>query len=307
MKPRGFDARFVVVCCVVLLAGAALWLRPVLHPIRAAERTAQAAAPGSRPVPVLVELFTAEGCSSCPPADELLGKLDREQPLENARIIVLSEHVDYWNKDGWEDRFSSPEMTERQNEYNYIFKLPDVYTPQMIVDGAAQMNGTDGRAIAAALMKAATSHTIPLEITSVQVRGRDVTFTLRNGMPATPADVNVYAALVDPEDRTEVRAGENHGRTLEHTNVVRVLERIGGSWHTQSFGREAVRVQRQRFRTADARRNAADRLRAGEESRSCVGRGCVPHRRHGRDKGRGQRVPRCGELSAACGVTCARG
>jgi hypothetical protein len=185
---------------------------------------------------VLVELFTSEGCSSCPPADALLGRLDREQPLSNAKIIVLSEHVDYWNNGGWQDRFSSAALTERQNEYGDFFKLSDVYTPQMVVNGAVQMNGTDGKKIAATLEDAAVSHPIPLQITSVQVRGKAVSFTLRNGMPATPGSVDVYAALVDPEDTTKVGAGENHGRTLQHVGVVRVLERVSGSTHTQDLG-----------------------------------------------------------------------
>ena len=205
---------------------------------RAATRDAQTNADGRQAgkVPVLVELFTAEGCSSCPPADALLGVLDRQQPIPNARIIVLSEHVDYWNNGGWHDRFSSPEITERQKGYGDFFKLDDVYTPQMVVNGAVQLNGTDAQGIEAALLHAADSHPLPLQIASVQTRGKEVTFMLRNGMPATPKEVDVYAALVDPEDTTEVSAGENRGRTLQHFGVVRMLNQIGGSWHTQSLG-----------------------------------------------------------------------
>ncbi len=241
MKSRGFARTLHFAACAGFALGIVCWLCPGGggSDIRAAARDAQAnvsTAQASK-VPVLVELFTAEGCSSCPPADALLGRLDREQPLQGARIIVLSEHVDYWNKEGWLDRFSSAELTERQREYQYLFKLEDVYTPQMVVNGAVQMNGTDGKAIAAALEQAAASHPIPLQITSVQIGGKAVTFTLRNGMPAAPGEVNVYAALVDPEDTTEVRAGENHGRTLKHVGVVRTLERIGSSWHTEDLGK----------------------------------------------------------------------
>jgi hypothetical protein len=236
MKRRGFVRSFVVVACATFAAGVGWWLCAGRggSAVRAAQASVDAGQVGK--VPVLVELFTSEGCSSCPPADALLGRLDREQPLSNAKIIVLSEHVDYWNNGGWQDRFSSAALTERQNEYGDFFKLSDVYTPQMVVNGAVQMNGTDGKKIAAALEDAAVSHPIPLQITSVQVRGKAVSFTLRNGMPATPGSVDVYAALVDPEDTTKVGAGENHGRTLQHVGVVRVLDRVSGSSRTQDLG-----------------------------------------------------------------------
>ena len=238
MELRRITRSYEIVACVAFAAGITSWLCVSRSVVRAGARAVQADAGAAQTgkVPVLVELFTAEGCSSCPPADALLGRLDREQPLHGARIIVLGEHVDYWNSGGWQDRFSSAELTERQKEYQYVFKLNEVYTPQMVVNGTAQMNGADGKAIAAALEQAATSHPIPLQITGVQIDGKDVTFRLHDGMPATAQDVNVYAALVDPEDTTEVRAGENQGRTLQHVGVVRVLDRIGGSWHTQSLG-----------------------------------------------------------------------
>ena len=191
----------------------------------------------SAKTPILVELFTSEGCSSCPPADDLLGQLDR-QPFPSTKIIVLSEHVDYWNHGGWEDRFSSVQLTDRQKDYQELFKLDDVYTPQMVVNGTDQMSGSDVKKIELALQKAASEHPIPLQITSVQVNGKHVKFTLHDGMPETPGDVNVYAALVDPADTTEVRAGENHGRTLQHVGVVRKLERIGSSWRTQDLGKK---------------------------------------------------------------------
>src|SRR5277367_3092683 len=111
-------------------------------------------APNSKPA-VIAELFTSEGCSSCPPADDLLAELDRRKTLAGVPVIVLSEHVDYWNHDGWKDPFSSELWTERQNYYNQRFRLESVYTPQMVIDGAQQVNGSNGGQVAHAIETAA--------------------------------------------------------------------------------------------------------------------------------------------------------
>ena len=176
--------------------------------------------------PVLVELFTSEGCSSCPPADALLARLERDQPVPSADIIVLSEHVDYWDQLGWRDRFSSHATTERQSQYSNRFNLPDIYTPQMVVDGQSQFNGSDFHAASQAIARAARTRPLTLQLEPPTLTGKMLSATLHASSPST-ANADLYAAIVDPEDTTQVRNGENGGRTLRHVGVVRSLTRVG--------------------------------------------------------------------------------
>jgi hypothetical protein len=177
--------------------------------------------------PVLVELFTSEGCSSCPPADALLAKLDHIQPVAGAEIIVLGEHVDYWDELGWHDRFSSHQYTERQSQYSSRLGVDGVYTPQMIVDGTDQFVGNDSAHALRAIQHAAQATKLPLTLSHPVVDGNRISATVST--TATPAQLHgdLYAALVDPTDTTDVRHGENGGRQLQHVGVVRVMQRIG--------------------------------------------------------------------------------
>jgi hypothetical protein len=179
--------------------------------------------------PVLVELFTSEGCSSCPPADRLLATLSAKQPVAEADIVVLEEHVDYWDNLGWRDRFSSSVFTARQNLYATRLRVEEPYTPQMVVDGTAQFVGNDPSKALTAITRAASNRKIPLNIDRANVSVRQI-----SGSVSTPGTANLpqgdlYAALVDSAATTQVRAGENSGRRLDHVSVVRVLQRIGRS------------------------------------------------------------------------------
>jgi hypothetical protein len=181
----------------------------------------------SNRTPVLVELFTSEGCSSCPPADALLAKLDHDQPIQNAEIIVLGEHVDYWDNLGWHDRFSSHQYTERQNQYSARLSVDGVYTPQMIVDGTDQFVGNDSAHAQRAITHAAQASKLNLSLSKPVVDARKISSSVSLHPSGSQAHGDLYAALVDPIDTTDVRNGENGGRRLQHVGVVRNLQRIG--------------------------------------------------------------------------------
>ena len=163
--------------------------------------------------PVLVELFTSEGCSDCPPADRVLQQLD-------PYVVVLSEHVDYWDHQGWRDRFSSHEFTVRQEEYARRFQIESPYTPQMVVDGAAQFVGSDARRakeeLARAGQKPKARITLAPDPGGVRVTVAD-----------SPDSGSVFLALAQDSAASDVSAGENRGRHLVHTSVLRNLRKIG--------------------------------------------------------------------------------
>lgn len=167
----------------------------------------------------VVELFTSQGCSSCPPVDEMVGKMAKQDEL-----IVLSFHVDYWNYIGWKDPFSSPEATERQKGYRRALKKSYVYTPQVIVDGTTEIRGRKKSEIAARV-KAARKRA-KLNITLTQTGDGLVDIRIPAGHHWGPA-ADIWVAVYDNQIKTDVRAGENKGKTLINTNVVRAFQRIG--------------------------------------------------------------------------------
>jgi hypothetical protein len=187
--------------------------------------TLQAASDSPQPASpaVLVELFTSEGCSSCPPADRLLAELDRQQPVPGTTIVVLSEHVDYWDHEGWRDPFSSHQWTERQNDYGRQFALDSVYTPQMVIDGNRQASGGDGRAILSAIQQSAKTPGIEIAVPTVERSSDGVHVEIT---AAAAKGATLYAVLADDADRSSVARGENAGRTLEHVAVARTLVRV---------------------------------------------------------------------------------
>ena len=176
---------------------------------------------------VLVELFTSEGCSSCPPADDLLREINGTQTSTGQLIVGISEHVTYWNSLGWADPYSSDIYTSRQNSYGRRFGLDSVYTPQMIVNGAEELVGSDRTRLKRAIQdQSAQPYPIALHITSAHSNGSTVSlsFSVNGEIPTQGAEI--IAVLADDADRSSVLRGENSGRTLAHVAVARSLQRV---------------------------------------------------------------------------------
>jgi hypothetical protein len=171
--------------------------------------------------PVIVELFTSEGCSSCPPADNLLSRLVRSFP--DIDVIALSEHVDYWNHLGWQDRFSSALFTARQQDYGRTFRLESVYTPEMVVNGQAEFNGSDEPRARDEIRKAAQGAKAMVDLS---MQGGTVHLKV-DKLPEGTRSADMFLAVTETNLETTPRAGENGGRKLRHTGVVRSLTGIG--------------------------------------------------------------------------------
>jgi hypothetical protein len=179
--------------------------------------------------PVVVELFTSEGCSSCPPADALLQKLVGQQPVAGAEIIALEEHVDYWNHDGWFDPYSSPEWTDRQQTYVTLLKK-DAYTPELVVDGQSQFVGNNPQKAVLEIEKAARSTKTEVAITAAHSDSNGSRFHVSVGklVGATSGDVaEIWLAVTEDGLHSSVSRGENAGHVLQHVATVRSLHKIG--------------------------------------------------------------------------------
>lgn len=188
--------------------------------------------------PVLVELFTSEGCSSCPPADKTLELLVKEQPFQSAEIIALSQHVDYWNRLGWADPFSSAQFSQRQDEYAQFFKRDDVYTPQMVVDGTREFVGSNMREAQKAITEAAKTVKADVDL-SAAVENNTVSLTVKiENLSDNLESADVLLAVTEDNLASSVGRGENAGRKLTHIAVVRNLTNIA----TVKNGQKSVEI-----------------------------------------------------------------
>jgi hypothetical protein len=224
----------------LLTAAAAMVSLVAWKPTRASDVSARPSAP------VLVELFTSEGCSSCPPADALLQQLDRFQEVPGAQLIVLSEHVDYWNHIGWKDPYSSRFFSDRQSAYSDRFGLKSVYTPQMVVDGTTEFVGNSGSLAEQAIEKARDLRKVEVRISAVSrgnpgfLQAHVEADALPESSPDRKAEIYVVVALNHAE--SQVAAGENKGRRLTHVAVVQSLTKLGTVERGTNFA-EDVRLK----------------------------------------------------------------
>jgi hypothetical protein len=181
--------------------------------------------------PVVVELFTSEGCSSCPPADALLARLSEGQLDRNVQLIALEEHVDYWNDLGWTDPFSSRDWTFRQNVYSGVLRNGNPYTPQMVVDGTAEFVGSRAQQARQAIREAAGQAKIPVALAQGNADNAgtgNFSVTVGKLEGAVKRDAaEVWLAITETGLHSAVTRGENAGEDLHHAAVVRSMRKIG--------------------------------------------------------------------------------
>ena len=218
--------KYLLVALTVIslsLVGVAALIRPHVQ--------ASSATPDIARTPVVVELFTSEGCSSCPPADALLARLSEGQVAGNVQLIALEEHVDYWNDLGWTDPFSSPDWTSRQYAYARSLGNGNAYTPQMVVDGTVEFVGSRTQQARESILKAASKTKIPVVLTQGSADRLDKgnlsgKVGKLEGMTKSDA-AEVWLAITETGLHSSVTRGENAGEELRHAAVVRFMRKIG--------------------------------------------------------------------------------
>ena len=216
-----------------ILAGLTLSVLSVFAVMAVIRPRPQMGSPAAGPTrtPVVVELFTSEGCSSCPPADELLARMEQQQPVANAEVIALEEHVDYWNELGWVDPFSSSEWTARQQVYAGVLGNGNSYTPQMVVDGKTEFVGSQSKKAWQAVQHAAAEQRarVTLRPGKSPDSGAENLSVSITKLPETSGrdTAEVWLAITETGLHSAVKRGENAGEDLHHAAVVRSIRKIG--------------------------------------------------------------------------------
>jgi len=171
----------------------------------------------------LIELFTSEGCSSCPPADELVAKVQKE--IGDKPIYILAFHVDYWNNLGWKDIFSSADYSKRQRDYASYIRSSSVYTPQIVVNGKTQFVGSEEGELRSAV-KTALQKNSPASLVLSDIKANQNQVKVHYDADGATNNTTLLLALVEKTAVNHVKAGENSGRTLSHVQIVRKLQSI---------------------------------------------------------------------------------
>jgi hypothetical protein len=214
--------KFTVSWAAVLIA----FLGTALPHIRQAPVAAIPSA-ASHPRPVVLELFTSEGCSSCPPADAFLKQLDDAGRANEVDVIAIEEHVDYWDRLGWRDPFSSHDWTDRQEQYARVFRHDGPFTPQFVVNGQRDFVSMASRAALQSMVEASTAGAAELRLspTDDSARSAEFSISIENAPPETHSAV-LLLAVTERGLSSNVLGGENQGRNLAHAPVLRSLTRL---------------------------------------------------------------------------------
>jgi hypothetical protein len=216
----------VLLAALLLLFGVPLWSQ------------SNTVAPAKAATPILIELFTSEGCSSCPPADAWLKQMDVTQPIPGAQAIVLSEHVDYWNHDGWTDPYSSAFFTDRQSAYVRALQGSSPYTPEMVVNGETEVQLSDQAQITKVLVGAAKAQQLPVAIDGLKIEGASLHAHIDIDGATSRHNADVYAVVALNHAESKVLRGENGGRQLMHAAVALELVKVGKLEKGKPFSRD---------------------------------------------------------------------
>ena len=182
---------------------------------------------GGGPQPVVLELFTSEGCSSCPPADAFLKALDDAGRVDNVEVIAIEEHVDYWDHLGWRDPFSSYKWTERQQQYEDAFHHDGAYTPQLVINGRSETTGGRQREALQKIAEAANLPAAQVGLKTIAVSSRSADFSIAlGGIPPEARSAELWLAVTERGLSSDVLRGENGGHKLAHAAVLRSLTRV---------------------------------------------------------------------------------
>jgi hypothetical protein len=221
-----------------MLAQVAAGVMGVIGAAGVAGATADPLSKHHPPPMILLELFTSEGCSSCPPADRLLEQLAGDDLVVDVEVVPLSFHVDYWNHLGWRDPYSNADFSRRQESYAAVLGS-DVFTPQLVVDGGAQLVGSDRREALAAIARMAKHPRASVEVARVadpQAPPRKSAWKVAidaGALAQRPPSTYLFVALTEDGLASSVARGENAGKMLRHVGVVRVLRPLGRIWLDQ--------------------------------------------------------------------------